>query len=401
MSELKNYAEFMGRHWETGALRNFLGYRGFKAPHTGKPYSEALLMGVSGGAVMGYFTFVYEGIDPMCRILTRNTFNPVDTTLSRLGVVQDVYQTASAEKGLKNLVDILESGEPPIVLADAYSLPYNVYPDHETMWMMMPVVVYGVDQEAGTVSIADRSTVPLKVSLEQFQKARGRVKKDRFKLFTISPPNPDKLVSAVQAGIWDCINLYTEKPPKGSRNNFGFQAYRFWIEQLTKPRARLSWARVYPPGREMFAGLTGVYHSVHFFDGFDRAERPLYADFLEECVALLDRPGLQEAADRFREAGDAWAELGLALLPDAVAPFKKARDLMHRRHELFLMQGGAAREEILAIEARQEEIRRSMETDFPLTESESVALLENVAGHVEKVLAIEEAAVGLLNEGMQ
>ena len=72
----ENFTVFDGRNWETSSFVNFMASRGFKAPHSGMPYSEALLMGVSGGAVMGYFSFAYEGYDPMCRILTRNTFDP-------------------------------------------------------------------------------------------------------------------------------------------------------------------------------------------------------------------------------------------------------------------------------------------------------------------------------------
>ena len=68
MPILENYQQFNGRHWETGTVCNFLAYTGVKAPHTGRPYSEALLMGVSGGAVMGYFSFAYEGYDPHARI---------------------------------------------------------------------------------------------------------------------------------------------------------------------------------------------------------------------------------------------------------------------------------------------------------------------------------------------
>ena len=396
----ENFTVFDGRNWETSSFVNFMASRGFKAPHSGMPYSEALLMGVSGGAVMGYFSFAYEGYDPMCRILTRNTFDPLDTMLSRLGVVQDLRQSTSPGKGLKNLLDVLESGEPAIVWADSYSLPYNAHKHDAGMWMMTPVLVFGVDEAAGVVHIADRSSRPLEVSLEDFQAARGRVNKDRFKLMTISPPNPDKLASAVQAGIWDCINLFTEKPPKGSRNNFGLKAYRFWIEQLTRPKARLSWARVFPAGRKMFAGLLGAYHSVNFFDGFPQAERGLYADFLNEAAGILARPGLKVAAEKFREAGQAWDALSQALLPDRIDVFKEAKEVMHRRYALFEESGAAALDEIKALEDRLVHIRKAMETGFPLTEPEAAAFLAGVADRVEAVHDIEEAAVNVLREAM-
>src|SRR5690606_23746144 len=69
MPTLTDYKQFGGRHWETGSVHNFYAYRGYAAPHTGAPYSEAFLLGVSGGITVGYFKFAYEGYDPQCNIL--------------------------------------------------------------------------------------------------------------------------------------------------------------------------------------------------------------------------------------------------------------------------------------------------------------------------------------------
>ena len=52
MATITDYNQFAGTHWETGSIRNFLAARGFIAPHTGRPYSEAFLLGVSGGIVV-------------------------------------------------------------------------------------------------------------------------------------------------------------------------------------------------------------------------------------------------------------------------------------------------------------------------------------------------------------
>ena len=398
MTILTDYTSFSGRNWETAAFHNYLAHRGFNAPHTGQPYSEAFLMGVSGGAVIGYFSFVYEGVDPLCRILTRNTFNPLETMQSRLGIVQDNVRTASAEKAEANLRDTLASGVPAIVWADLYSLPYNGHGMYPEIWMVVPILVYGI--EDGQALIADRAAVPLTAPLEDLAAARGRIKKEKNHLQTISPPNEDKLLAAAQAGIWDCIKLYTEDPPRGSKNNFGLQAFKFWAENLTKPKARLSWAKIYPPGREMYAGLWGAYHSIHLFDGFRQAERPLYADFLEECSVLLENQGLREAAGLFRESGKAWDALGLAILPNEVPVFKEARELMERRENVFVEQGNAALDEILSIEDRLTEIKDQMESDFPLTEAEVVEMRERIAAQVLAVHDAEKAAVDALIAAM-
>lgn len=400
MTRLSGYREFEGRSFETGPVRNTLAYQGVKAPHTGEPYSEALLMGISGGVVMGYFTFAYEGYDPMCRILTRNTFDPFDTMLSRLGVVQDVRQTTNPDKALAYLEDGLASGVPALVWADAYSLPYNSLPYDEGMWRMEAVLVYGLDVEEDEVWIADRSQVPLTVTVAQLQAGRARVKKDKFRIVSLSPPNPDKLVSAVQAGIWDCINLFTEKPPKGSANSFGLKAYDFWVRQLTRPKARLSWAKVFPPGVAMYAGLTGAYDSVNFFNGYERAERVLYAEFLDEAAEILQRPALSDVADRFRGAGKAWADLSEHLLPDSVTPFSEAKAWMGKRHNLFHEHGQAAQKEIKAAADRLKGIRASMKDDFPLDAAEAARFLEAVAEEAQAVRDLEDGAVSALRDAM-
>ena len=207
MPKLSDYDQFQGLHWETGSLRNFLAYQGITAPHTDQPYSEAMLLGISGGIVMGYFTFAYQGYDPMVRILTRNTFDPLNRIYERLGIQSNVRQTASADKGIKNLLEVLEDGSPAIVFADMFSLPYNAAPHDEGMWVMLPILVYGYDENEDVVWIADRSRVPLTVTTEELASARGRTKKNKFRILTHEPPDESKLKSAVEEGIRECVQL--------------------------------------------------------------------------------------------------------------------------------------------------------------------------------------------------
>ena len=116
-------------------------------------------------------------------LLTRNTFSPFSTILERLGIAQDVQQTNKAEIAEKNLQQTLESGLYPILWADQFSLPYNGLPANEPMWGMMPILAVGTDGK--TVSIADRSSQPLHLSMAELTKARGRVKEDRYRLVTL------------------------------------------------------------------------------------------------------------------------------------------------------------------------------------------------------------------------
>lgn len=401
MPTLTDYTQFDGLHWETGTVRNYLDYCGATAPHTGKPYSEALLMGISGGAVMGYFVFAYEGIDPHARILTRNTFDPMETMLNRLGAEPNARQTASAERAVGNLVDTLEGGTPAITWADALSLPYEPHTYEFEFPHMQPVVVYGYDEEADRVSIADRSRVPLFATTGQLAVARSKVKKMRHRVMTLALPNPDMIPEAVGAGIRDSIQLFTEKPPKGARHNFGFAAYQRWADALRKPKMRGSWDKEFPPGRKMYAGLESVFSDTHTYGKEGFAERDVFADFLDEAAQILDCTALREAGKRFRESALAWRDLGNMLLPDSIASWAEARELMLENQRLFLDQGGEAYEAGQANAERLIEIRREMETDFPLSDEEAATFREQIAEQVLRISATEVPAVAAMKEAME
>ncbi len=398
MPKLNDYQQFNGRHWETGAVCNFFDYRGFTAPHTNKPYSEALLMGVSGGIVMGYFVFAYEGYDPMARILTRNTFDPWDTFLSRLGVVQHIQHTGKAEKGLSNLLNTLEEGIPAIVWADLFSLPYNAIPPDEGMWGMMPILVYGHEEDA--VWIADRARVPVTATPEELAAARARVKKTKFRVVTLDAPDEGKLATAVTQGIWDCINLFTEKPPKGSKNNFGFAAYQYWADMLVKPKAKRSWAKEFPPGNNLYAGLTSAFTDSHIFGKEGHAERDTYADFLDEASLILNTPALKSIAQQFRASAAAWDDLGAALLPDEVPLLQETRRLMLQSHRLFLEKGNEGLGERMEINGRLAAIKTKLAANFPLNDTEVQALQENISAKILAIHDIEQKAIAALKDAM-
>jgi hypothetical protein len=393
MPILADYHQFGGRHWESGSLHNYFAYRKVRAPHTAAPYSEALLMGIAGGLVTGYFSFAYEGVDPHVALLTRNTFDPLDTVLTRLGIVQEVRQTNKAEKGLANLLDVLDEGLPAIVWADMWSLPYNTFVAHDGMWGMMPIIVYGYEDTTDTVLVADRAAVGLTISTAALATARARVKQERFRLLTLDQPDPEKLPAAVTAGIWDCINLYLEKPPKGSPNNWGIRAFTYWAELLSNPKQRLSWARVFPAGPAMYAGLTSAFSHYGVTGIRHDAERGLYADFLDEAALILRKPALQEVAAAFRQSSIAWQTLATILLPDAVAPFGESRRLIVQKAERFRTAGAGAQAEIEQMNERLRAIRAAMATDFPLADHAVVDHRTAIADGLLQIAAIEEAAV--------
>lgn len=391
MSVLTNYHHFAGRHYETGSLHNIFSYHNI-------PLSEAILLGLSGGITFGYFLFDYEGYDPYFNILTRNTFDPLDTMFDRLGVVRNVLQTTDETRARQNLLNILDQGDPALVWVDFYSMPYNRLPNDENMWMMNPVVVYGL--EDGKVCIADRSSQPLTVDVEKFMQARGRVKKDKYRVMSLEIPDIDKLPTAIQKGIWQCIGLFTEAPPKGSRENFGFAAYEHWFNMLTNTRNKQSWQRFFPAGSRLYAAQKNAIYWIQQWGMADGAERGAYADFLDEAALILGKPALSEVGKTFRRATDEWNVLAKAFLPDDVPLLRETRELMTKQHTIFTEYGDQKMDELRVIDQRLEAIKTAVISEYPMSDSEISAYREQLRSHVETIASLEREAIAQLQEAM-
>lgn len=401
---MKTKTHFTGRHYETGSIHNALAMQGVKAPHTGKPYSEALLLGISGGIAFGYFTFEYKGYLPHVAMLPRNTFSPFTTMLERLGIAQDIQQTNKAEIAEKNLVNSLESGLYPLVWADQFSLPYNDLKPDAAMWGMIPILA--VEMDGKSVAVVDRSVQPLPLSMAELTKARGRVKEDKYQIMTLDTPQTTKLSAAVHKGICQAISLFTEEPPKGARDNFGFAAYKKFAEMLVNTRNKHSWERYFAPGARMYHALAGsstqpgLYHWVNTWGTADGADRGVYADFLDEAAVILKKPALKESALKFRESYQLWLKFADAVLPDDVPMLGESKKLIQKKHDLFVEKGEAALPEIKKSNMRLWELLKESETDFPLTNAQVVEFRANLRDIVLEISSVEQAAVDMMQNAI-
>lgn len=400
MPTLPHYKQFDGRYWDTGVIRNALDYQGVIAPHTGEPYTEAMLLGISGGITFGYFTFHYDGYDPQVNLLTRNTFEPMDTIIERLAIPHERLQTTHADKARQNLIETLANGQVPIVWADMFTLPYNGLEHDENNWAMMPVIVYGYETEKNVAYLSDRACVGLTVPAEVLDAARARVKKDKHLQLVLESPDNSRLAAAVRAGIHDCIALMTEKPPRGSANSFGLKGLQKWVDMLEK-NTKESWSQAYPTGRPLLAVLISAF--TFLGPGFGKtmqAERDTYASFLDEAAVVLENPALENVAVRYRVAGKAWQGLLHALLPEDVPMLKQAQELILMKYETFTEQGSEATARILELEAQLNALKMEAESDFPMTEVMVADLRDDIRRHVQHVLEAEQEAVTALQAAM-
>lgn len=401
MPALTNFTQFSGIHWATGYLTNALGYLDARAPHTNRPPSEALIMGISGGICAGYFVFEYEGWDPHMHFLTRYLFTsePV-SAYERLGIVMDTRTTTDGMKGMANVVNALAEGKPAIVWADETRLSYNAQSPSDDYYNVMPLLVIACDMASGEVITADRARVPLTTSVHEMIEARGKLKKLRHQTVTISPPDYAKLAKAVSAGITDCLNLYSGKSPVGSAANFGISAFDKWAGMLVNRKDKRGWPTMFPPGRKLYNGLLTGYQYIEAYYTGGHGARGMYADFLDEAATILENDRLRHAAAAFRACVPHWAALTTALLPDEISLLAETRRLIQSRHDDFIAGGNSTLEARLQAGDRLTKLREQAVQDFPLTQAQAEAFY---AGIRERVLAVrdaEKAAVDALTEAV-
>ncbi|MSP12468.1 MAG: hypothetical protein EXR62_05865 [Chloroflexi bacterium] len=232
MPVIQDYRSFQGRHYETGTIRNVLAHQGAKMPHTGDPISEALLLGISGGIAVGYFTFEYAGLDALVSLVTRYSFDPMDVIFERLAIPLDWYETTSTNRISAKLTEAISAGKPVIFWGEIANFGYAGLSRAERFWGKLPVVVYGYDTDSHLVYLADRSRVPLTISTEELLGTSEGTGKNRFKAVILGNPSQEKIASAVEAGIRACVSLFLEQPLKGPKVNFGLDGLMKWADLL-------------------------------------------------------------------------------------------------------------------------------------------------------------------------
>ena len=401
MAELVGYEEYGADHWELGPLRNALAYRGLRMPHTCQAPSEALLLGISGGIVAGYFIFQYKGYPPTFNFLTVNSFDPLTNVLERLQIDAQNQRTNSAEKARKNLIQALDRGDAPLVWAEVTSLGYGDMKESEDNWFVIPLLVTRYDENKDEASIVDRSSVPIHISAQALDRARQRIKKERQRLMTLGEFRMENLPEATRAGIQQCLEHALGEPPrKPMRGKYGLTAYTRWADALADERSKNGWKRQFATGSDRFSLLTWFYHYTHHFGTGGFGARGRYADFLIEAAEILENDALPIAAEEFRKAERGWMALYDQLYSVEIEPLFRARHLIDEREKLFREQGQASSEARREINDQLEELRTSADESMNFSEIEERQWRQEIRDTVLELQELESAAFNQLQEAM-
>lgn len=369
------------------ALRVLLTHAGIRAPG-GTPLSEALTLGLAGGIGAGMFAFHYEQDDfSSLYVAGRHRWYDdlgcLTAACQRLGLAPVVKEFGGAGPAEKGLAALLAEG-PVIAWVDMGTLPHRGMPPSWSGGGYHLVTVYRAEP-GGEALIGDLADQPVPLPTQALTAARGRIKKDKYRLLAIPTPtrSPDlrhALAEGLATGAAELV--------KGRIRNFTVAAFGAWVDQLHGAKGKDSWERIFPPGPRLWRGLTSIHEFVEYYGTGGGLLRPLFAETLREASRLLARPALATLADDYAALGAQWSDLADAALPAEVPMFVEARRLMARKAELT-WSGAEGAEDAAAAWQALEALGARTRREFPLDAGEAAELRRALQARVRAIHAEE------------
>jgi hypothetical protein len=387
---------FPGNIPATTALRVVVTHAGLRAPHTGLPYSEAMLFGIAGGIGAGIFSFVYDKAD-FASFFIAGRHNWQDDAgysndaFRRLGVTPKIRNTAGAKVAAGHLKDALAEG-PCVAWVDMVHLPHRGLPAIFNGGGYHVITVHRIDEEAGTATIGDLADEPITMALDDLARARGRIKKQQNRLLSVAEaPGSRDLTAMVREGLKSC---HEGRPGIGAKVmvNFTLEAFRVWGHRMQGSRDKESWERIFPRGGRLWRGLTSIHDHIEHHGTGGGLCRLIFAEFLSEAAEATGNGALRDLAGQYQELGRRWSELAEAALPDSVPAFREAKQLMASRSELITAGGGKAAEEARETWGRLDELAAEARQEFPLSEAECRELRADLQVRIRSLYDVEIAA---------
>jgi hypothetical protein len=388
-----------GNDPEAASCANALANRGIDDPVSGRPISEALVLGVGGGLGAGYILWEFNATKgPDRKVVTlgfRNQWQYPDRwfvkVYQRLGVAAQVHETSSAVKAQGLLDRALDDGVPAIAFVSVADLPFWRLPAEQSGWWGYPITVYG--REGDRYLVDDRNTGRMTIGAAELAAARARISSYKNRLVVADAAASDldmeQLVAAVRAGLEEQLAHLSERSV-----SFSLPAFDKWAKMLTNTKSAKSWSNVFRDGAGLVDALVSVVDQVDDRGMFGGTLRALYAEFLDLVGTLIDLD-LSEPANAYRDAAAGWRDV--AAVCRSVPAVNEASRLIRARRDAVERGdtgGDAAREAAEGI-AR---VLASAESPRP---DEVAALCSELSEAISAVADAERTALETLRKRVQ
>lgn len=389
--------QYGGVHSTTASLNNALALEGVLNPKTGKPFTEAMILGIGGGLGAGYILWEYKKRDYANIVMGfRNRWNyPLDyltNACGRLGIILDVLETTSINKAQISIDEALEQGKPILVWTDKACIVYHGLLEEHKRHFFYIIGVQGKTDDGYAIDDLHRNGWTL--TKEEFIEAHTPiVTSNKQRTITLDPTDKIDLKAAVMAGIQD----HLEHLGRNSES-FSLPVYTKWAKLMVDPKNKKGWPTVFKKRAGLYVTLRSIYEGVAFDDTEGAALRDLYADFLTEADTIIDAD-LSEAVDAYRTCAEAWREFANTALPDDVPEFVHSKELMQERYSNFAKQDvGALTKNVQELSDLEGQYNKE---DFPLNDDQVTELFEAMHNQLNAIYDAEQAALQNLNSAIE
>ena len=265
------------------------------------PVSEEMLLGLGGG--VGFIYWHMRGQPPFIGGRANARGDQFELLVGeRTGVKVETHTTSSAARAERALLQMLQGGEPVMMMVDMGFLPYFDFGGHDYHFGGHAVVAAGYDAGARQVLIADRDG-HYPVRLEILARARGSTYRPfpplhRWYTFDFSGKRP---ISAgeLRRAIVEQVEGMLHPPIQ----NFGVagirkaaQAIPGWPRMLDQETLRVTLFNCYA-----FIDAKGGTGGGIF--------RYMFSRFLREAATMIGEPRLEQVATDLQQIGDRWQVL--------------------------------------------------------------------------------------------
>ncbi len=389
------YPWFGGAHAETATITNAVAAYGINAPHSNRPYSEAMMLGIGGGLGAGYLVFDFrEHTEKILVFGWRNRWNYTvewyTNLCQRLGLARKMEE-GGAKTAEKSLDNTLEKGVPAVVWVDRASLPYYQMREWERGCYGHLITVYGTEDDE--VLIDDLAARPFRISRAELFAARERISSYKNRMLVVNGGGRADLPTAIMEGIRDHIE-HLSQPSE----TFSLAVYKKWAKLFTHATDKKAWPVMFGNREGLYTALTSIYENVELFSTGGGGLRELYADFLIEAALVVNKPDLSHVAAKYRGVAQLWRTFAESALTDDVEPLKIARNWLKLRQIALLEKGGESLPEIEPITQKLDALRTEYNKSLPIDDATMNALFGALSEQLNVIYDAETAALEALKE---
>lgn len=280
-----------GVHCESLALGNVFEYHGFK-------FSEPMIFGLGSGLGFVYWKSKWMPFP----FVGGRTKDFVQNLCSNLGITLKINKTASKKRAHETLKGLISEDIPVMIHVDMPYLKYLGLPE-EAHFGGHAVVIAGIDEKKGVVSVADTAFKTLQTStLKELEEARSSKAKpfppeNKWLTFEF-PSRLTPLDQAIRNAIHMTANSMLNPPIK----NLGVRGIRHFANEI------VGWPKEFPP--EKFSlGYEMTYIYIEEDGTGGGCFRYLYSRFLNEAGKALQDRQLRDLSSKYQNIGEKWTRV--------------------------------------------------------------------------------------------